>query len=263
MARALLLFERRADSTGMPTIVILATPERLQGRALPGNPDRDARLARYLSDALPPRINDDTEERGTYEDWITWALNACANGMTSWATEVVPTATVDELFQREVLDAIPAAAPVEEPEPDRADQTAEVGLPTAYRVEASERDDDLLRHYLPAERPSRFDSLPFAEQAWRSRLFLMTWAFTGSAAYAWALSGVNDPTEVAESIELVAGIPDSRIEEELICTEGQRRGVIFGTLGEPDAPPYGTNRATRGAPSSPTDTRGLRGARPL
>ena len=65
----------------MPTIVILATPERLQGRALPGNPDRDARLARYLSDALPPRIDDDTEERGTYEDWITWALNACANGI--------------------------------------------------------------------------------------------------------------------------------------------------------------------------------------
>ena len=262
MARALLLFERRADSTGMPTIVILATPERLQGRALPGNPDRDARLARYLSDALPPRINDDTEERGTYEDWITWALNACANGMTSWATEVTPTSTVDELFQREVLDPIPAA-PAEDPEPDRAGQAADVGPSTVYRVEASERGDDLLRHYLPTERPSRFDSLPFAEQAWRSRLFLMTWAFTGSAAYAWALSGVNDPTEVAESIELVAGIPDSRIEEELICTEGQRRGVIFGTLGEPDAPPYGTNRATRGAPSSPTDTRGLRGARPL
>jgi len=170
--------------------------------------------------------------------------------MTSWATEVVPTSTVDELFQREVLDAIPATAPVEEPEPDRAGQAAEVVLPTAYRVEASERDGALLRHYLPAERPSKFDSLPFAEQAWRGRLFLMTWAFTGSAAYAWAVSGVNDPTEVAESIELVAGIPDSRIEEELICTEGERRGVIFGTLGEPEVPAYGTNRATRRAPCS-------------
>ena len=170
--------------------------------------------------------------------------------MTSWATEVVPTSTVDELFQREVLDAIPATAPAEEPEPDRAGQAAEVVLPTAYRVEASERDGALLRHYLPAERPSKFDSLPFAEQAWRGRLFLMTWAFTGSAAYAWAVSGVNDPTEVAESIELVAGIPDARIEEELIRTEGQRRSVIFGTLGEPEVPAYGTNRATRRAPCS-------------
>jgi len=170
--------------------------------------------------------------------------------MTSWATEVVPTSTVDELFQREVLDAIPATAPAEEPEPDRAGQAAEVVLPTAYRVEASERDGALLRHYLPAERPSKFDSLPFAEQAWRGRLFLMTWTFTGSAAYAWAVSGVNDPTEVAESIELVAGIPDARIEEELIRTEGQRRSVIFGTLGEPEAPPYSTNRSTLRTPSS-------------
>ena len=200
--------------------------------ALPGNRDRDARLARYLSDALPPRINDDTDERGTYEEWITWALNACANGMTSWATEVVPTSTLDELYEREVLDAIPAAAPVDAPEPDRASQASEDVSPTEYRVEASERGDDLLRRYLPSERPARFDSLPFAEQAWRGRLFLMTWAFTGSAAYAWAASGVTDPVEVAESLELVAGIPDSRIEEELIRTEGQRRGVIFVTLGE-------------------------------
>ena len=232
MARAMLIFERQNDTSWVPTIVILATPERLPGRALPGNPDRDARLARYLSDALPPRIDDNTEERGTYEDWISWALNACANGMTSWATEVVPTSTVDELFQREVLDVISVDAPVDASEPDRGGQATAEGSPTEYRVEASERGGDLLRNYLPSERPARFDSLPLAEQAWRGRLFLMTWAFTGSAAYAWAASGVTDHTEVAESTELVAGIPDSRIEEELIRTEGQRRGVIFVTLGE-------------------------------
>ena len=67
-------------------------------------------------------------------------------------------------------------------------------------------------------------------------MFLMTWAFTGSAAYAWAASVVTDPVEVAESIELVAGIPDSRIEEELIRTDGQRSGVIFMTLGVPEDP---------------------------
>jgi hypothetical protein len=232
MAQAMLIFERQNDTSWVPTIVILATPEHLQGRALPGSPDRDARLARYLSDALPPRINDDTDERGTYEDWISWALNACANGMTSWATEVVPTLTVDELFQREVLDVIAAAPPVDPPEPDHAGQPSQDGPSTEYRVEASERDDGLLRNYLPSERPARFDSLPRSEQVWRGRLFLMTWAFTGSAAYAWAASGVTDPVEVAESIELVAGIPDARIEEELIRTEGQRSGVIFMTLGE-------------------------------
>jgi hypothetical protein len=50
------------------------------------------------------------------------------------------------------------------------------------------------------------------------------------------VSGVTDPTEATESIELVAGIPDSRIEDELGRTEGQRRGVIFMTLGEPEVP---------------------------
>ena len=135
-----------------------------------------------------------------------------------------------------VLDAIPAAAPVDAPEPDRGGQATADGPSTVYRVEASERDDDLLQHYLPSERPARFDSLPHAEQAWRGRLFLMTWAFTGSAAYAWAASGVTDPVEVAESVELVAGISDSRIEEELIRTEGQRSGVIFMTLGGPEDP---------------------------
>jgi len=132
--------------------------------------------------------------------------------MTTWATEVAPTSTLDELFEREVLDAIPAEEPVETPEPDRAEKGAEACPSTAYRVEASERDDDLLQNYLPLERPARFNSLPPSEQAWRGRLFLMTWAFTGSAAYAWAASGVTDPVEVGESIELVAGIPDARME---------------------------------------------------
>ena len=98
----MLLFERQADASWLPTTVILATPKRLQGKCLPGSPDRDARLARILADALPPRINDQTEERGTFEDWIDWALDTFANGHTSWATEVKPEITVEELFQREV-----------------------------------------------------------------------------------------------------------------------------------------------------------------
>jgi hypothetical protein len=114
LPRAMLLFERQADASWLPTTVILATPKRLQGKALPGSPDRDARLARILSDALPPRIDDQTEERGTFEDWITWGVYNLANGHTTWATEVKPEITVDAIYQREVLDVVPK--PITRPE---------------------------------------------------------------------------------------------------------------------------------------------------
>lgn len=102
MARALLLFERQPDASWLPTTVILATPKRLQGKCLPESPDRDARLTSILQNALPPRISDQTKERGTYEDWITWGVYNLANGHTSWSTEVKPEITVEALYQREV-----------------------------------------------------------------------------------------------------------------------------------------------------------------
>jgi len=111
VARAMLLFERQADASWLPTTVILATPKCLQGKCLPGSPDRDARLARILTDALPPRINDQTEERGTWEDWITWGTYNLANGMTTWATEIKPEGTVDTLYEREVANAVAALPP--------------------------------------------------------------------------------------------------------------------------------------------------------
>jgi len=108
LPRAMLLFERQADTSWLPTTVILATPKRLQGNCLPGDPDRDARLAMLLRDARPPGLNEHTEEHGTFEDWIGWAVNALANGHTTWATEVVPTAPVEALYEREVLGAVRA-----------------------------------------------------------------------------------------------------------------------------------------------------------
>src|SRR5664280_626554 len=104
----MLLFERQADAAWFPTTVILATPKRLQGKCLPGSPDREARLAMLLRDARPPRINDQTEERGTFLDWIGWAVNALANAHTTWVTEVVSTATAEALYEREVLGAVRA-----------------------------------------------------------------------------------------------------------------------------------------------------------
>jgi hypothetical protein len=102
MARAMLLFERQSDASWLPTTVILATPKRLQGKCLPGSPDRDARLASIITNALPPRLSNSTEERGTFEDWVTWGVYNLANGHSSWATEVVPTQTVEALYRREV-----------------------------------------------------------------------------------------------------------------------------------------------------------------
>jgi hypothetical protein len=126
MARAMLLFKRQADASWFPTTVILATPKRLQGKCLPGDPNRDARLASILTNALPPRINDQTEERGTYEDWVTWGVYNLASGHFTWTAEVQPTRTVDELFQREVLDVIGVDAPAESSATESRDRAPEV-----------------------------------------------------------------------------------------------------------------------------------------
>ena len=93
--------------------MILATPKGLHGKALPGDPNRDARLARLLRDARPPRINEHTDERRTFLDWVDWALNALADGHTTWTAEVVPTATVEALYEREVAVWRPAGSTVE------------------------------------------------------------------------------------------------------------------------------------------------------
>ena len=232
MARAMVLFERRRDGSWMPGSVILATPKRLRGKCLPGSPDREARLASILQNALPPRINDFTDERGTFEDWIDWAVYNLANGHTTWTAEVEPTRMVDELFQREVVNVVRVNAPAAPPASQSGDQTPPSEPTSEYYVEASERDDGLLDRHLPDERPPGFDTLPADERAWRGRYLLMTWAFTGSLPFAWAAASVRDPAEVEANKRVVAGVPDSRIEGELIRTAAERGNgnVIFATL---------------------------------
>jgi ADP-ribosylglycohydrolase len=128
VARAMLLFERQADASLLPTTVILATPKRLDGRALPGSPNRDARLSSILQNALPPRINDLTEERGTFEDWIGWAINHLANGMTTWATEIKPEGTVDTLYEREVANVVASLPRPQAIEPDPVGEASGIEL---------------------------------------------------------------------------------------------------------------------------------------
>jgi hypothetical protein len=108
-ARAMVIFDRQGDGSWLPTTVILAAPDRLQGRCLPGDENRDVRLALLLAHAITPRVDVDSVTRGPYEGWIDWAVNHLANGHTTWTAEVVPALTVEDLFEREVLGVVSAA----------------------------------------------------------------------------------------------------------------------------------------------------------
>ena len=118
MPRAMVIFDRQGDGSWLPTTVVLATPDRLQGRCLPGDENRDGRLAHLLDHAMPPQVDVDSGKQSTYEDWIGWALDHLATGHTTWTAEVVPTPTVDDLFERELLGAVAAAPSVDAPATD-------------------------------------------------------------------------------------------------------------------------------------------------
>jgi len=106
MSRAMVCFERQPDASWKPVAVFLATADRLEGQTLPGDPDREAWLQHLLLHAVPPRTPDGSA-RGTWEDWIGWALDRFANGHTTWTAETVPTETVEGLYQREVVEPAP------------------------------------------------------------------------------------------------------------------------------------------------------------
>ena len=109
MSRAAVIFEADENGDLQPVTVYLATPERLVGRTLTGDPAREAKVAEMLRTAKPPRLPDGST--GTLEDLIGWFVGdreqgwpgAMGNGFTSWAAEVRPEPTVEALFRREVL----------------------------------------------------------------------------------------------------------------------------------------------------------------
>jgi len=68
---------------------------------------------------------------------------------------------------------------------------------------------------LPAERPAAFDSLPFPEQEWRGRCFLIFYTISGRrTAYAWWQAMRDDDGGTTEAFirervtddEIVAGL---------------------------------------------------------
>jgi hypothetical protein len=113
VSRAAVTFEADERGDFQPVTVWLATPKRLAGRTLTGNPAREARVAEMMRTAKPPTLRDGTT--GTLEDCIGYFVGdqaqgwpgALGNGHTTWASEVRPEPTVEALFQREVLKIAP------------------------------------------------------------------------------------------------------------------------------------------------------------
>jgi len=71
--------------------------------------------------------------------------------------------------------------------------------------------DDPMLALLPPEPPWVFQSLPREEQAWRGRLFLISYVMTDHAAFSWAFALNNEPVHVAEGKQVVAGTTDEVI----------------------------------------------------
>lgn len=106
---------RLGDGSWKPVTVLMGSRTRLQGKTLPGDAERDLWLASILADAQPPLLRDGERERGTFEDWIGWAVGdqergwpgALGNGHDTWAAEVKPEVTIGQLYDREVLQITP------------------------------------------------------------------------------------------------------------------------------------------------------------
>lgn len=100
---------RTRTSTGewRPVGVFMATRRVLTGRALPGDEVRSRWFESIITDAQRPARADYSPERGSWEDWIGWALGAFSNGHDTMMAEVDPEPTVDMLYQREVLAVQP------------------------------------------------------------------------------------------------------------------------------------------------------------
>jgi hypothetical protein len=132
MRRALVTFRRPSTEVDWtPTAVFLATPDRVDGRDVAGDPDLGAWLADILASALSTiRAESIGSEPATYEDWIGWALSASANGYFMWAVEVEPAGTIDELYERVVASLLAA-----EPEPvARVGETEAIAAAVALGV---------------------------------------------------------------------------------------------------------------------------------
>jgi hypothetical protein len=100
MSRAAVQLQRKADGDWRPVGVWLGTRTNLQSRFLPGM-GLDDFARRVHQHSRPPLVAPDV--RGTWEDWIEWALEGLSNGHDLHIVGVEPELTVDELYARDVL----------------------------------------------------------------------------------------------------------------------------------------------------------------
>jgi hypothetical protein len=95
----------------------------------------------------------------------------------------------------------------------------------------SPRGDRILA-LLPTEHPIAFDRLPFEEQQWRGRAYLMMWTYTGSPAYSWWSALRDDPSD-AEAKAFVASVDD---EEIAFRVAEAAQGRWYGPPEQPEVP---------------------------
>lgn len=103
MSRAAVHLERNGRGGWDRVGVWLGTTTTLQSRFLPGR-DMEEYVRSIHEQARPPLVDTPSgERRGTWEDWVDWALDGLSNGHTTMVVGVPPELTVDELYAREVL----------------------------------------------------------------------------------------------------------------------------------------------------------------
>lgn len=116
MARGAVQSLRQSDRSWKAVGVWHGTPVALAARFLPGV--LVPFVTTVLEQARPP-IPDGKRVRGTWEDWIGYALDALSNGQDLWIEEVPPDQmepTADLLFARHVLGLTGAALKAYQPQ---------------------------------------------------------------------------------------------------------------------------------------------------
>lgn len=110
--------------------------------------------------------------------------------------------------------------------------TDQIKAPEAW----SPRGDRMLA-LLPVERPYAFDRLPFEEQRWRGRVFLMIWTHTGNTAYSWATALKQEPND-AEAAAFAMGVDENEIAFRVAeAAQGRWYGTEATVLSEPPGTP--------------------------
>lgn len=128
MSRLAIIHERTPGGEWAPVGVVLGTRQRLDYRFLPDQSGWIGWAENAMVNSAPP-YKDGTglsPARGTWEDWVVWAVGAFSNGHDAWLTLVeTPEPTVEANYEKYVLGAKPNLSPP--PLRPAADEIPELG----------------------------------------------------------------------------------------------------------------------------------------